>query len=327
MALKITRRGFIGTGAAALGLMHPDRGWTEAWPSRPVKIVCGYPAGGFVDALARIFGEYLSQKLGQPVIVENKAGASGSLGAGAVKQSPPDGYTLLMATTAVLAQNRVLFKTLSYNPDKDFVLIASMSAGHLPLVAGKATNATSLNEFVEYARKHPTNVGTWGPGSYAHIVVAELNKRYGLQMNAVHYRGEAPMWQDFAAGVLQAAMGSYANAINALEFGAGKAIAVPTATRNRKLPDVPTFIEQGLDARVFALAGYVFLAGPAGMPREIVERLSDLMVEAGKTDRIQQLLDKYGIDESAQGHIAFQKMYDEETPIWVDAVRHSGTCT
>ena len=116
--------------------MHPDRGWTEAWPSRPVKIVCGYPAGGFVDALARIFGEDLSQKLGQPVIVENKAGASGSLGAGAVKQSPPDGYTLLMATTAVLAQNRVLFKTLSYNPDNHFVLIASMSAGHLPLVAG-----------------------------------------------------------------------------------------------------------------------------------------------------------------------------------------------
>jgi len=324
MALKITRRGFIGTGAATIAFIHPESGWTQTWPSRPIKIVCGYPAGGLVDSFARIYGEYLAQKLGQPVIVENKAGASGSIGAGAVKQSPPDGYTLLVATTAVLAQNRVLFKTLPYDPDRDFVLISSMSAGHLPLVAGKATNVTSLKEFVEYARKNQTNVGTWGPGSYAHIVVAELNKRYGLQMNAVHYRGESPMWQDFAAGVLQAAMGSYANAVNALEFGAGKAIAVQTTTRSRKLPDVPTFIEQGVDSKIFALSSYIFLAGPVGMPREIVERLSDLMVEAGKTDKIQKLLDTYGIDESAQGHIAFKKLYDDETPIWVDAVRALG---
>jgi tripartite-type tricarboxylate transporter receptor subunit TctC len=218
----------------------------------------------------------------------------------------------------------VLLKSLPYDPDKDFVLISSMSAGHLPFVAGKATNVTNLKEFVEYARKNATNVGTFGPGSYPHIVVAELNKQYGLQIKAVHYRGEAPMWQDFAAGVLQAAMGSYANAVNALESGAGNAIAVQTTTRSRKLPDVPTFIEQGLDSRVFALVPYIFLAGPIGMPQEIVERLSGLMVEAGKTDRIQKLLDTNGIDESAQGHIAFKKLYDDETPIWVDAVRALG---
>ena len=294
------------------------------WPSRPIKIVCAYPAGGSTDSFARIHGEYFSQKLGQPVIVENRAGASGSIGAAAVRQSPPDGYTLLVAITVTLAHSRVLIKNLPYDADKDFVLISSMSAGPLPFVVGKATDATNLKEIVEYARNNKTNVGTWGPGSYAHIVVAELNKQYGLQMKAVHYRGESPMWQDFAAGVLQAAMGSYANAVNALESGAGKAIAVQTAVRNRKLPDVPTFIEQGLDSKVFALAGYIFLAGPADMPREIVERLSDLMVEAGKTDRIQKLLDKYGIDESAQGHIAFRKLYDDETPIWVDAVRALG---
>ena len=324
MALKITRRGFIATGAATIAFSHPDSGWTQTWPSKPIKIVCAYPAGGLVDSFARIYGEYLSQKLGQPVIVENKPGASGSIGAAAVKQSPPDGYTLLVAITATLAQSRVLIKGLPYDADKDFALISSMSGGHLPLVVGKATNVTNLKELVDYARKNDTNVGTWGPGSYAHIVVAELNKRYELQMKAVHYRGESPMWQDFAAGVLQAAMGSYANAVNALESGAGKAIAVQTTTRNRKLPDVPTFIEQGLDSKVFALAGYIFLAGPIDMPREIVERLSDLMVEAGKTDRIQKLLDKYGIDESAQGHIAFRKLYDDETPIWVDAVRALG---
>ncbi len=136
MALKITRRGFIRTGAATIAFCHPDSGWTQTWPSKPIKIVCAYPAGGLTDSFARIYGEYLSQKLGQPVIVENKAGASGSIGAAAVKQSPPDGYTLLLAATAALAQNRVLFKSLPYDPDRDFVLISSMSAGHLPFVVG-----------------------------------------------------------------------------------------------------------------------------------------------------------------------------------------------
>ena len=192
MALKITRRAFIATGAATIALSYHDSGWTQTWPSRPIKIVCAYPAGGLADTLARVYGEYLSQKLGQPVIVENKAGASGSIAAAAVKQSPPDGYTLLLAITATLVQSRVLFKTLPYDADRDFALISSMSAGYLPLVAYKATNATNLKEFVEYARRNVTNVGTFGAGSYPHIVVAELNKQYGLQMKAVHYRGEAP---------------------------------------------------------------------------------------------------------------------------------------
>ena len=146
-----------------------------------------------MDSFARIYGEYLSQKLGQPVIVENRAGASGSIAAAAVKQSPPDGYTLLVAITATLAQSRVLIKGLPYDADKDFALISSMSGGHLPLVVGKATNVTNLKELIDYARKNDTNVGTWGPGSYAHIVVAELNKRYELQMKAVHYRGDKPV--------------------------------------------------------------------------------------------------------------------------------------
>jgi tripartite-type tricarboxylate transporter receptor subunit TctC len=303
MALKTTRRAFIATGAATIALSYHDRGWTQTWPSKPIKIVCAYPAGGFTDSLARIFGEYLSQKLGQPVIVENKAGASGSIGAAAVKQSPPDGYTLLVAITATLAQSRVLVKGLPYDADKDFVLISCLSVGPLPLVAAKATNVTNLKELVEYARKNETNFGTWGPGTYPHLVVAELNRQYGLQIKAVHYRGEAAMWQDLAAGVLQAAMGSYANAVNALESAAGKAIAVQTTKRSRKLPDVPTFIEQGLDSKIFALTGYAFLAGPIDMPREIAERLSDLTVEASKTDRIRNWLDSYGIDEPALGGV------------------------
>jgi len=127
MALKTTRRAFIATGAATIALSYHDRGWTQTWPSKPIKIVCALPAGGFTDSLARIYGEYLSQKLGQPVIVENKAGATGSIAAASVKQSPPDGYTLLVANTVTLAQSRVLVKSLPYDADKDFVLISCIN--------------------------------------------------------------------------------------------------------------------------------------------------------------------------------------------------------
>jgi len=333
MSHSVTRRTFAKGGIAVAAALIVTVGslpvtsaptWAEAWPFKPIKIVCAFPAGGLSDVLARAYGDYLSQKLGQPVIVENRAGATGSIAALAVKQSPPDGYTLLVTINATFAQNRVLYKNLAYDPDKDFVLISSMTAGHLPFVAAMATGATNLKEFVEFARKNETNVGTFGSGTYPHIVVAELNKQFGLQMKAVHYRGDAPLWQDFAAGVLHAAMGSYPHAVNAVQSGAGRVIAVPMTKRNTRLPDVPTFIEQGVHSTVFALVPYIALAGPAGMPQPIVERLSALMVEAGKSDRVQKLLEAYGIDESARDHIAFKKLYDSEVPVWIEAVKALG---
>jgi hypothetical protein len=186
MSGSVTRRAFAKSRIALAAVLVTTAGSlpltsaparAEIWPSKPIKIICAYPAGGLADAFARAYGEYLSQKLGQPVIVENRAGATGSVGAVAVKQSRPDGYTLLIAINATLAQNRVLYKSLAYDPDKDFALISSMSPGHLPFVASKATGATNLKEFIEFARKNETNVGSFGAGSYAHIAVAELNKQ------------------------------------------------------------------------------------------------------------------------------------------------------
>src|SRR5262249_5327886 len=161
----------------------------------------------------------------------------------------------------------------------DFVLISSMSSGPALFIAGKATGAGSLSEFVEYARKNPTNVGTWGAGTYAHMAIAALNKEFGLDIKPVHYRGEPAMWQDLTAGVQQGGMGSYPNGINAVESGAGRMIAVSMTKRNTRLPSVPTFAEEGLKSKVFTLHGYVLLVGPVGMPQHIVERLSALIVE------------------------------------------------
>lgn len=324
MSSRITRRTLIQAGIASVAVPLAGSAWAQAWPTKPIKIIVGYPAGGLTDLFARAYGEYVSQKVGQPVVVENRPGAGGSIAAQAVKASPADGYTLMFTISTTMIMNRVLYKSLPYDADKDFVLISSMSAGHLPLIASKATGATNLAQFVEYGRKNKVSIGTYAAGSYAHIAVAELNKHFGLQMEAVHYRGEAPMWQDLAAGVIQAASGSYAAASNVLQSGAGVPIAVPQTKRMSKLPNVGTFLEQGVPSRAFQLQGFICLVGPSAMPREIVERLSALMVEGGKSERVAKLLDTFGIDDSAVGHQAFAKLVADEGPIWINLVQGLG---
>ena len=325
MSPIFTRRTLVHAGlatAAALPL-GGTRAWAQAWPSKPIKIVNAFPAGSLTDLLSRAYGEYLAAKLGQPVVVENKPGAGGALAAQAVKASPADGHTLLFAITTTMVMNRVLYKNLAYDPDKDFVLISTMSAGPLVFVAHKSTGATNVKEFVEYARKHKTSVGTWGAGSGAHITIAELNKQFGLQMEAIHYRGGPPMFQDFNAGVIQAAQSPYIVVSNSLETGTGRAIAV-WPKRSKKLPDVATFAEQGVTSKNFDLKGYICLAGPSGMPKEVVERLSALMVEGGKSERVLQILDTFGIDEAAVGHVEAKALHEAEKPVWIELVTSLG---
>jgi len=296
----------------------------QTWPNKPIKIIVGYAAGGLTDLFARAYGEHLSNRLGQQVVVENRTGASGSLAAQAVKNSPPDGYTLMFTISTTMIMNKVLYKSLPYDPDKDFVLISSMSAGHLPLVVNKNLGVTNLKDFVEYARKNKLSVGTYGAGSYSHIAVAELNRIFGLQMEAVHYRGEALMWQDVGAGVIAGGSGSVAAAASVLQSGIGVPIAVPQTKRMRILPNVATFQEQGVPDKAFQLKGFICIVGPAGMPPELVQRLSDLMVEGGKSERVQKILTTFGIDEAAVSHQEFRKLVDEEAPIWLALVRSLG---
>ncbi len=325
MHRRITRRTFTKTGLATAAALPftGARTWAQAWPSGPIKIVCALPAGAQVDIFARAYGEYLSRSLGQPVVVENKPGVGGALAAQAVKASPADGYTLLFAISTTMIMNRVLYKNLPYDPDKDFALISTMSPGSLLFVAHKSTGATNLKELVEHARRNKMNVGTWGAGGGAHMVIAALNKQFGLQMEAVHYRGAPPIFQDLNAGVIQVAQGPYDQAINSLQTGTGRAIAV-WPRRSRKLPDVATFLEQGATSRMFGLRGYICLAGPSGMPQEIVERLSTLMVEAGKSERVQKLLDMWGIDEAAQGYVEARRLHEAEKPVWIELVSSLG---
>jgi tripartite-type tricarboxylate transporter receptor subunit TctC len=321
---NLTRRRLLATGAAAAAtLPFAGAARAQAWPSKPIKIICGYPAGGLTDLYARAYGEYISQKTGQPVLVENKAGAGGIIAAQAVKTAPADGYTLMFTISTTMIMNRVLYKTLPYDADKDFVLISSMSAGQLPFVAHKSTGAKTVKELFDYAKSNKVTYGTYAAGSYSHIAITELNKHFGTNVEIVHYRGEAPMWQDFNAGVIQAASGSYQAVKNALDSGTGVALAVPQR-RSKPLPNVPTFMEQGLNQRIFTMSGFICLVGPAGMPKEAVDKLSALMVEGGKSERVQKLLETFGVDESAKGQEDFRKLYDGEKEDWIKMVQSLG---
>lgn len=322
MIIRATRRDMLRYGsAAAAAATLPAPAIAQAWPSKTIRIIVGYPAGGLTDTFARAYGEAISQKTGQPVVVENKAGASGAIAAEQVKNAPPDGHTLMWTISTTMIMNKVLFKKLPYDPDKDFALISWMDAGHLPLIVNSKLPVKNLTELADYARANKTSLGTYGAGSYSHVAVEALNRHYKLTMQPVHYRGEAPMWIDVGSGAIQGGSGSYAAAAGVLQSGNGRAIAVPTKKRMKKLADVPTFDEQGVTDVAFQVQGFICLVGPAGMPKEVVQKLSDMMVEAGKSERIQKILATFGIDNAAQDHVFFEKFVAEQGPIWIKLVK------
>lgn len=318
---QFSRRNLIKAGAATIAAAPFAPALAQSWPTRTIKIVVSTPAGGLTDAFARVYGEHISAKLGQPVVVENKPGGSGIVAAQLVKSAEPDGYTLLYTISSTLLGNRIVFKSLPYDPDKDFAFISMTPSGHLPLVVHTSTGATTLKEFIDYARKNKTTAGSYGSGSFAHIAAVQLKQEFGLDMEIAQYRGEAPMWQDFLSGSIQLAVGSYQAAVPALQTGQGRAVAVPTPGRMKKMPDVPTFLEQGYTAKVYQLVSWTGLFGPAAMPQDRVDLLSRLMVEAGRTERVQKTLDTFGIDVAAMDRATSLNIYKTEGPVWLDAVK------
>ena len=322
----ISRRHFIGSAAAAsaIPLVGPSAYAQADWPTRSIKIIAGYPAGGQTDLFARTYGEYIRAETGQNVVVENKAGASGSVAAAEAKRAAPDGYTLMFTITTTMIMNRVLIKDIPYDAEKDFVLVSIMPAGSLPFVVGEKTGAKTLAEFIAYAKKaEKINVGTYGAGSYAHMAIVEMNRQYGLKIEPVHYRGEAPMWTDLAGGFIDGAHGSYGAALSVLQSGRGHAVAV-SRKRMSVLPDVPSFSELGVTPRLFQLTGFQCCVVPTGTPADVIQKLSKLLVAGGKSEKLQQLMKSFGVDDTAMTFEETQKLFKEEAPIWLEAVASLG---
>ena len=288
------------TGSAAL-LCSPS-GETPAqssWPARPLRIVVPYPAGGQTDGIARAFGDYLARQLGKPVIVENKAGAGGVIGVTDAKRAEADGTTILCTISSSLIQNRITVKDLPYDPERDFIYLTMVSGAGGPVVAAKKTGATNLREFIEYANKVGSlNWGSYGVGSTPHVLIETIAKQYGIKVQVIQYRGEAPMWNDIAGQTLDGAAGSYAAAAPVIQAGTGNLIGV-VGSRLPPYPDTPTMIEQGAVGDFYDLRAFTVFAVPSGTPKDIVERLSSMLIQAESDPRVRQMLNNFLLSSPA----------------------------
>jgi tripartite-type tricarboxylate transporter receptor subunit TctC len=320
MAANFNRRRFIAAGAATAAMPFLlRRAFAQAaWPSRQIRMICSYPAGGQTDLLARAFGEFISRQVGQTVVIENKAGASGSIGAAEVARAEPDGLTILCSISTTYVMNRVMMKNPGYDMDRDLTLVSVIPGAGLPLVASPKSGVKTLDEFVAFARKSgKVNFGTYSAGSSPHITINELNKQYGLNIEPVHYRGEAPMWTGLAEGTLDVAMGSYTAAQSVLQSDRGVVFAVHSKKVDA-IPNIKTLPEQGATAKFFTVSGFTGWALPKATPQPIVDRLAELCVAANKDPKVKEVLSTFVL-EPALGFKETNALYQRELPIWIES--------
>ena len=314
-----TLRTLFSAAASSLTLLVAQPGLAQdAYPSKPIKIIVALPAGGSVDMVARLIGQQLSVDLGQPVLIDNRAGASGQIGLPAVAKAPPDGYTLLVSTTGTVMQNRVLYSKLPYNLDKDLVPIAVFPSG--PLVAAVAADvpARNIKEFLAWAKGRDASMGSYAPGSYPHMLADLFNRRHGSKLQVIQYRGESPMWVDLASGQIQIAVGSV-QAFNTVSTRGIKPIGVTGIYRTPRLPDLPTLQEQGIADPLVALEGGLALMAPAGTPEATLRTLSAVVVQGAQTPQAAKLRENFGIPNKPVGLDQTRADWDRAVPAWIKA--------
>ena len=296
---KLTRRMFVTGSAAVLCAPSVKTEAQSSWPTRQIRILVPYPAGGQTDGIARAFGDYLARQSGKTVIIENKAGAGGVIGVAEAKRAEPDGTTILCTISSSLIQNRLTVKDLPYDPERDFIYLTMVSGAGGPVVAAKKTGAKNLREFIEYGKKVGSlNWGSYGVGSTPHVLIATMAKQYGIQFQVIQYRGEAPMWNDIAGQTLDGAAGSYAAAAPVIQAGTGNLIGV-VGSRLPPYPDTPTMTEQGAVGDFYDLRAFTTFAVPTGTPQDIVQRISALLIEAGSDSKVQQMLNNFILSSPA----------------------------
>ena len=325
MSVKFNRRHFIAAGTAAAAMPFLARGASAqgAWPSRNIRMVCSYPAGGQTDLLARAFGDYISKQVGQTVVIENKAGASGSIGAAEVARAAPDGHTILCSISTTYVMNRVMMKNPGYDMDKDLTLVSIIPGAGLLLIASQASGIKTLDDFVAFARKKgQVNFGTFSAGSAPHMTINELNKQYGLKIEPIHYRGEAPMWTGLMDGTLDVAMGSYTAAQAVLQSNNGVVFAVHSKKVDA-IPDIKTLPEQGATSKFFTISGFTGWAVPKATPQPIVDRLAELCVAANSDPKVKEVLATFALDP-ALGFKESNALYQRELPTWIETAQALG---
>jgi len=296
----------------------------QNFPTRPVRIVVGFPAGGPLDQHARLLSDRLQAVLGQPVLIDYKAGAGGTVGAQEVMKAAPDGHTLMLANTGVMVINPALYSRLPYATLKDFVPVARTAMQPLALLVNPKLPVTTLKEFIDYTRARPgqINYGSAGNGGISHLVPEMFKTATGLFMVHIPYRGSAPAFTDLMAGQVQFMAESIPQAANYHKQGKVRALAVTSRERNPALPDIPTVMESGL--RNFEVVGFYGFLAPAGTPKDVVAKLSDAFRQVLAQAEIRNRMITQGADPAFLGADDFAKFLASEMPRWARAVQQSG---
>jgi tripartite-type tricarboxylate transporter receptor subunit TctC len=260
--------------AVILPLVLPAVALAQAWPSRPVTFVVPFPAGGNVDVLARSVAAELSEKLGQQFIVDNRAGAGGNIGGAVVAKAAPDGYTLLFGTPGPIATNKLMYKSLPYDPEKDLTPVALVAKSPLVIVAHPSTPAKDLKELIAYAKANPgkINAGNPGNGTLGHITSELLQQYTGIKMTQVPYRGTTPLTTDLLGGQVHVGMDFMPTYVPLVNDGRLRALAVTSSERAPELPNVMTVREAGFPG--FEATAWYAIVAPAGTPADIVRKIN-----------------------------------------------------
>jgi tripartite-type tricarboxylate transporter receptor subunit TctC len=321
--MKLPRRQFLHLAAGAAALSAVSRiARAQAYPSRPVRIIVGFPAGGNADTIARVMGQWLSERLGQPFVVENRTGAATNIAAEAVVRSPPDGYTLLFVTSAN-AVNTTLYKKLSFNFMRDIAPVAATTRSPLVLEVHPAFSPNTLTEFISYAKANPGKISlaSFGTATVSHLAGELFKAMAGINLLHVPYRGSAPMLSDLLGGQVQASFDNLAASLEFIKLGKLRPLAITSITRSDKLPEVPALHEllPGFEASAWGGVG-----APKNAPADIIGKLNREINAALADPQIKSRIEDLGSSVAPASPAEFGKFIADETEKWAKVIKSAG---
>ncbi len=314
----------LAAGLAALAFFAAPPASSQGFPSKPIHFVVPYPAGGPLDTVARLLGQKVSESVKQPVIVDNKPGAGGNIGADAVAKSPPDGYTILMGAVATHAINPTLYANIPYDPVKDFAPVTQVASTPNVLVVNPSLPVRDVREFIAYAKAHPgqLNFGSGSTGSAGHLAGELFKTMAGVQMVHVPYKGAGPAMQDLIGGQIQLMFDNLASSLGQIRAGKVRALAVTTAKRSSLAPELPTIAESGLPG--FDISTWFGVFAPGGTPPAVVARLHDEFARALAAPDVREKMLNLGAEPVGNTPAQFAAYIRSEAEKYARLVRASG---
>jgi tripartite-type tricarboxylate transporter receptor subunit TctC len=301
---------------------HPVH--AEPYPAKPIRFVVPYPAGGPLDTVARLLAQKVTQSTRQPVIVDNKPGAGGNIGADAVAKAAPDGYTILMGAVATHAINPTLYASIPYDPIRDFAPVTQVASTPNVLVVHPSIPASNVQEFIAYAKANPgkLNFGSGSTGSAGHLAGELFKTMAGVDMTHVPYKGAAPAMQDLIGGQIQLMFDNLASSLTQVRAGKVKALAVTTSKRTALAPELPTIAESGLPG--FDISTWFGIFVPAGTGREVVEKLHGEFARALAAPDVRERMLNLGAEPVGSAPAEFAAYIRSEADKYARVIKASG---